>query len=178
MQLDGNTASGFPSCIWGVWAPSMCKFFIWLMLQNQIWTSDRLHERGWPHDYLCAFCRRSLDTPCHMFQEFPVTRQVWTAIAGWASWPRFLGARWRTGSPMQEWFMTMSGQLESRKARGIKSLVIAVSWSIWCKRNARIFSGKERTIPRLITDIKDEARQWFLVGAKNLGPIVGYPCCE
>jgi hypothetical protein len=39
----------------------------------------------------------------------------------------------------------------------------------------KIFSVKEQPIPRLITDIKDEARQWFIAGAKDLGPIVGLP---
>jgi hypothetical protein len=71
---------------------------------------------------------------------------------------------------MQDWFLALSGEMSSVKARGVKSLVTMVCWIIWCERNARIFNGKERSIPMLITEIKDEATQWFTAGAKNLGP--------
>jgi hypothetical protein len=36
----------------------------------------------------------------------------------------------------------------------------------------RIFQGKEKSIPGMIHQIKDEAALWFLAGAKYLGSIV------
>jgi hypothetical protein len=47
----------------------------------------------WPNDYFCSFCCRSMETVAHLFQECPVTRQIWTwsAVGRWASWPRLLG---------------------------------------------------------------------------------------
>jgi hypothetical protein len=45
MQFDGSVESSFPTKIWQVWAPSRCKFFVWLMLQKRIWTADRLLVR-------------------------------------------------------------------------------------------------------------------------------------
>jgi hypothetical protein len=74
MQFDGNVTSSFSSCIWKVWALSRCKFFIWLMLQNIIWTLDRLQQRGWPNDYFCPFCPCNLKTDSHLFQDCPVAR--------------------------------------------------------------------------------------------------------
>jgi hypothetical protein len=79
---------------------------------------------------------------------------------------------------MQDWFIALSGEVLSIKDKGVKSLAIMVCWTIWCERNARIFTGKERSMPRFITDMKDEARQWFRAGAKFLGPIVCTPSCE
>jgi hypothetical protein len=93
MKFDGNVASILSICIWKAWAPSRCKFFAWLMLQNRIWTSDRLQQRQWPSVYFCTFCRRSLETVNHIFQECPVTRQIWTAVGRWTSSPRLSGAR-------------------------------------------------------------------------------------
>jgi hypothetical protein len=55
MQFDGSVESSFPTKIWRVWAPSRCKFFVWLMLQNRIWTADRLLMREWPNQYFCPF---------------------------------------------------------------------------------------------------------------------------
>jgi hypothetical protein len=30
LQFEGNVPSVFPSCIWRIWAPSRCNFFLWL----------------------------------------------------------------------------------------------------------------------------------------------------
>jgi hypothetical protein len=178
VQFEGNIVSVLPSHIWSTWAPSRCMFFIWLMLQNQIWTLDRLQQRGWLNEYFSVFCRQSLETPCHLFHECPVTSQVLTAIARWASWPRFLKTTWRIDATIQEWFMTMSGNLQSREAKGIKYLIIVVLRTIWCERNARIISRNERTIPSLIIALQYEPRQWYMVGAKNLASILACPCRE
>jgi hypothetical protein len=42
MQFDGSIRSSYPAKVWQVWAPSRYKFFIWLLLQQRIWTADRL----------------------------------------------------------------------------------------------------------------------------------------
>jgi hypothetical protein len=73
---------------------------------------------------------------------------------------------------VEDWFYRLAGGVPSVKARASKSLLILVCWTIWCERNARIFNGKEKGIPRLITEIKNEALFWFSAGAKSLGCIV------
>jgi hypothetical protein len=54
MQFDGGIESTLPT-----------KFFIWLMLQNRIWTADRMQQREWPNQYFCSFCHRNLETVGH-----------------------------------------------------------------------------------------------------------------
>jgi hypothetical protein len=164
--------SSFPSSVWRVWAPSKCKFFIWLVLQNRVWTADRLQQRGWQNQYFCPFCIRSLETVSHLFLECPVSHQVWLAIRRWAALPRFAAYRRMQRRSVQDWFYALAGDVSSVKIRGSKLLAILVCWPLWCKRNARIFNGKEKGIPRLITEIKDEAALWFSAGTKCLGSIV------
>ena len=36
--------------IWSFKTEGKIKFFLWLLLQNRLWTADRLCKRGWPHD--------------------------------------------------------------------------------------------------------------------------------
>jgi hypothetical protein len=45
MQFEGGIFSSFPKTVWKVWAPSCCKIFLWLLLQNRVWTVDRLSLR-------------------------------------------------------------------------------------------------------------------------------------
>ena len=40
MQFEGGLLSLFPKMVWKVWAPAKCKFFMWIMLQNRVWTAD------------------------------------------------------------------------------------------------------------------------------------------
>jgi hypothetical protein len=68
MQFQSSLKSDFKKLIWQVWVPSCCKFFVWmlqnrvcnffvwLMLQNRVWTADRLLLRQWPNEYFCPLC--------------------------------------------------------------------------------------------------------------------------
>jgi hypothetical protein len=42
LQFDGSLMTTFPTLVWKIWAPSKCKFFMWLLLQCRVWTTDRL----------------------------------------------------------------------------------------------------------------------------------------
>jgi hypothetical protein len=47
IQFIGFIASNMNKLVWRAWAPLKVKFFAWLLLQNMIWTADRLQARGW-----------------------------------------------------------------------------------------------------------------------------------
>jgi hypothetical protein len=66
IQFARHTLSSFPSLIWD-WAPPKCMFFLWLLLQDRLWTAARLQQRGWENNYLCALCFRNLETAQHLF---------------------------------------------------------------------------------------------------------------
>ena len=61
-QFNGRISSAVAKLIWKHWAPSKCKHFAWLLLQNRIWTADRLQVRQWPNNYFCQLCYRNLET--------------------------------------------------------------------------------------------------------------------
>jgi hypothetical protein len=49
MQFFGQTKSSITSLVRKPWAPPKCKSFAWLIIQNRVWTADRLQRRGWPN---------------------------------------------------------------------------------------------------------------------------------
>jgi hypothetical protein len=75
MQFDGSLQSSLRH-IWPAWAPPKCKFFMWLLLQRRVFTADRLLRFGMPNQYFCPLCRRILETPAHLFAEYPWSRGV------------------------------------------------------------------------------------------------------
>jgi hypothetical protein len=69
--------------IWKSWAPSNCKFFMWLAINNRCWTSDRLARRGLPHQPACPFCDQADKTINDILSSCVLIREVWSCILKW-----------------------------------------------------------------------------------------------
>lgn len=50
----------------------------------------------------------------------------------------------------------------------IKTMVILISWELWCERNARIFRNKGQPPLNILAKIKEEAATWVTARATNL----------
>jgi hypothetical protein len=84
MQFEGGIFSSFPKIVWKVWAPSKCKFFMWLLLQNRVWTADRLLIRECQNPTFVSFAIETL--------KQPIT-YLWSA-----RYHVQFGARWASGA--------------------------------------------------------------------------------
>ena len=83
MQFEGGILLTFPKLVWNIWAPSKCKFFMWLLLHNRLWTADHLLMREWPNSYFYLLCVRNLETAQHLFSECPFSCLVWKSVGDW-----------------------------------------------------------------------------------------------
>jgi hypothetical protein len=126
MQFEGSFQSPFPTNVCRVWAPSRCKFFMWLMLQKRVWTAYRLQRRQWPNNYFCPLCYRNLETVHHLFVECPVVRQIWSEISVWTAKPQLHPLFWPPDQGIAGWFNELMNPFtpESAKAKGARSLAI------------------------------------------------------
>ena len=68
-QFNGRISSVAAKLIWKQWAPSKCKHFAWLLLQNRIWITDRLHIKQWSNNYFYQLCYRNLEIAQHFFKD-------------------------------------------------------------------------------------------------------------
>ena len=46
-QFSGLVDTNMLQWVWKNWAPPKSNFFAWLVINNRIWTADRLQRRGW-----------------------------------------------------------------------------------------------------------------------------------
>ena len=83
MQFLGHTASTMPTLVWKHWAPPKCKIFAWLVLQNRVWTADRLERRGWPNCGLCKLCNQEQETAAHLLFQCRFTTRIWSSLKSW-----------------------------------------------------------------------------------------------
>lgn len=82
-QFIGCSSALRIASIWKAWAPLNCKFFAWLILQNRVWSSDRLARRGWPHSTSCPLCRMTMETAHHLLAECRYSKRVGNMVATW-----------------------------------------------------------------------------------------------
>ena len=69
--------------VWKNWAPPKCKLFSWLIIQNRVWTADRLERRGWPNGRLCPLCCCEDETARHLLFTCRFSIRLWGMIKNW-----------------------------------------------------------------------------------------------
>lgn len=75
---------------------------------------------------------------------------------------------WHLERSIKDWWSSRSGSsIPNRKV--MASLTLLVSWSIWNKRNARVFRHKCAPTTVLLNMVIDEMKLWITVGSKHLG---------
>jgi mannosylglycoprotein endo-beta-mannosidase len=75
-QCLGTTGSNFNTLIWRTRALAKCKFYAWLVIQNRVWTSDRLAARGWPNNGTCPLCHTKNETAVHLLAHCRFSRRI------------------------------------------------------------------------------------------------------
>jgi hypothetical protein len=170
-QFLGKILSPMDYMIWKIWAPPKVNFFVWLAIQDRIWTADRLAKRGWRNCGLCPLCKREQETGAHIIFKCRFTLRLWSLVKDWLHLGNFDISSWHLERSVKEWWTNRAfSSTPNRKA--IASLTMLVSWTIWNKRNARVFRHKSAPPPILLNIIKAEARLWVTAVAKKLGVII------
>jgi hypothetical protein len=167
IQFAGQIITDFGNLIWSAWAPPKCKFFLWLLIQDKLWTAARLQLRGWTNNYFCALCERNLETAMHLFSECPYSITVWTLVAEWSQCCSLHPSQWRKELDIEDWF----SHLLQRKSRMAHTLAILTAWSIWKQRNDTVFREVRKTAPELFEDIRDTCFTWSNARGKCLKPL-------
>jgi hypothetical protein len=170
-QFEGLIRSLMPELVWNNWAPPKCKLFVWLVLQDRVWTADRLHRRGWPNCGLCQLCKREEESVAHLLFKCRYTLRICNMIFNWLGLPSFDTASWATHNNVEEWWKAVI-YTNGVCRKSIASLMMLISWEIWNERNARVFRKVSSMPSSVVVRIKNEANLWSIAGAKKLGSIM------
>jgi hypothetical protein len=155
MQFLGLINSLMPSLVWKSWAPPKCKIFAWLIIQNRVWTADRLQRRGWQNCGRCKLCNQVQESVPHLLFKCRFTTRVWNNIKVWLGLHDVDTTAWPAMDNVKDWWTKAICKTgESRKA--MTSPAMLISWEIWNERNARVFKNHYATTAMIVQKIKEE----------------------
>ena len=164
-------SSDLPCLVWKPWAPPKCKIFAWLIIQNRVWTADRLAKRGWPNCGRCKLCNQTQESAAHLSFKCRFSTRVWVAIKDWLGLHDVDPHGWQNFCNVNEWW-TEAIHKRGQSRKDMTSLAMLVTWEIWKERNARVFRNTASTANMVIDKIKEEAALWGLAGAKAFSSLM------
>jgi hypothetical protein len=104
MQFLGHTCSPMTSMVWKPWATPKCKIFSWLVIQNWVWTADRLHRRGCPNCGRCKLCNQVQESSTQLILYCRYMRRMWTNLKTWLGLVDIQPQEWTNLHSVQAWW--------------------------------------------------------------------------
>jgi hypothetical protein len=103
LQFHGAAGTIYIQTIWNCWALPKCKFFFWLVIQNIVWTADRLQKRGWANQHFCPLCRTVPESALHLLANCRLSRRIWAELQRWTGLDLWL-QDWDGCASVEEWW--------------------------------------------------------------------------
>jgi hypothetical protein len=128
MQFEGMMAKPFQRLVWEPWAPPKCKCFAWLILQNRVWTADRLQRRAMANQSICPLCRTTQETAVHLLAKCRLSIRIWKEMERWTGYDLHLQA-WPDFESVAQWWEEVA-TLPGIPKKPLRSLLIMVSWTL------------------------------------------------
>jgi hypothetical protein len=153
--------------VWKTWAPSKCKFFIWLVEHDRCWTADKLAKRGLDHPEHCPLCDQQPETISHLLVSCVFARQVWAGLLQPVGLVTLVPQP--TEASFESWWRASSLQVQDEQQRkGFNSLVVLGAWVIWKHRNRCVFDGLAPCVSAALPAAREQALIWTVAGARCL----------
>jgi hypothetical protein len=119
--------------VWKSKALMEIKFFLWLVLQDSCWTSERLHRHGLDNNGPCAFCSQSPEFIDHLLLYCVFSCEVSFKVLRRFGWQDLA---LQNAEGLVEWWLRGRKRVIKARCKAFDSLVMLVSLSLWLSRNA------------------------------------------
>ena len=169
-RFAGREVEPTTQLTWQSKAPLWCRFFLWLVMHNRCWTSDRLARRGLDHQDACPFCDQHEETIDHLLLGGVFVTEVWAIMCGALHRPQWTPSQ---DSRLRDWCAVTTTQ--GQGAKESRAILLLVLWEIWKHRNAIVFEGAPLSFRALTNRIDTEGRAWKQAGILkgDVEPILG-----
>jgi hypothetical protein len=130
--------------LWKVCAPNKCKMFIWLILQDRVWTLEWLQRHSLDNHRPCMLCSQCVESIDHLVMGCSYSREVRFKTFRRCSWQQLTPA---SGDGFINWWLRSRKKVGKPRRKASDTLIILVVWCIWLQRNTRVFrNGTESAV--------------------------------
>ncbi|WVZ92280.1 hypothetical protein U9M48_038358 [Paspalum notatum var. saurae] len=134
--------------IWKAKVEPKCRFFMWLLLQQKILTSDKILRRGGQANPICQLCRTEQESALHMVANCSFAKLICSQVAQRMN--LLLPVLQQPATRIKQWWLQMIGrEPDADKARYREQAVIYLVWNLWKERCRRLFDNKALNIAEL-----------------------------
>jgi hypothetical protein len=159
-QINGSFDDYECNKLWAAKAENKCKMFRWLILQNKVWTSDKVAKHGGQSNTICQLCRSQTGTAIHMLAYCPYSIRVWQQLQNWVGAP-LQPPTTSNYRYLKHWWTTMiSTPAMSNDNQRMTQKCIYIIWNLWKERCRRIFDNRVMTENQLSLQIKLDVQLW------------------
>ncbi len=127
-------------------------------MQNRVWTANRLEKRGWQNQKICPLCYNVDESALHLLAKCRLTKRIWAEMQRWTGTDLQMD-NWESCHSVEQWW-TLVTESPNTPRKPLRTLVILISWEIWCERNTRIFRNNASTPSSILAKIKEEGSAW------------------
>jgi hypothetical protein len=124
-QFEGIIRSDMDSVNWEIWAPPKCNIFSWLIIQNRVWTCDRLARCGWPNGGTCPLCGHHNETTSHLLFNCRYSICIWILIKDSLGLVDLDPPSWNACDDVEAWWTTIILAHEGRRKALVSLLMLA-----------------------------------------------------
>ncbi|KAF8715775.1 hypothetical protein HU200_026724 [Digitaria exilis] len=149
VQFRGSYSDYQWDKIWKLKVESKCNFFLRLLLQYKILTSDRILKRGGQANPICQLCRTTTESIPHMAANCSYSQSVWTHVEHLTGQQNLSQA-----TPIQSMKIWWSYLMNTRTER--TQLATYTIWNIWKERCRRVYDNKASTALQLAHVIQQD----------------------
>ena len=139
--------------VWKITAEKKVKFFIWTLLQNRLWSGDRLQARNWDHNDLCAGCDQVLESAHHLILDCPFAKEIWFKTNSF--FPLASQAA-RHASSISAWWNRVAKLKKKGRQLDECTAAVYIAWNIWLERNRRIFKDSAQPSTDVLVRARDD----------------------
>jgi hypothetical protein len=132
IQFMGKHADHEWTKLWKTKVENKCKFFSWLLLQNKVWTTDRIVKHGGQANAICQLCRTKPESALHIMTQCSFSKQIWTQLAPWIGITMQPPPR-NSYRRLQEWW-TSTITAGTNGPKDLEQRFIYTAWNIWKER--------------------------------------------
>lgn len=145
--------------VWSGIAPSNVSALVWKVVIDRIQSKANLRRRNIIHtkdEAKCVLCNMEEETTDHLFFSCQKTGEVWNCCYNWLGISTVL-PKDRKSHMLQHALL----MLNLKQNNGLRTIWVAVVWSMWIGRNNMIYRDVQFEVMRLFELIQVRSWRWL-----------------